>query len=118
MHKVNMLEPRLLVSKFAECIEFYTQVLRFSIGTQLDDFAILEHGAVRLQLSSVSKQSGQSTCTLWLDVDDLMQALKQIESYMGASWSPEWGPEDYSYGRREFGIRDPEGNLVILSEVS
>lgn len=28
----------------------------------------------------------------------------------------EWGPEVYFYGRREFGFRDPDGNLIVLSE--
>jgi hypothetical protein len=30
----------------------------------------------------------------------------------------EWGPEVYSYGRRELGFRDPDGSWVILSEVT
>jgi hypothetical protein len=28
----------------------------------------------------------------------------------------EWGPEVYSYGRREFAVRDPDGYLVIFTE--
>ena len=28
----------------------------------------------------------------------------------------EWGPEAYSYGRREFALRDPEGYLIIFTE--
>ena len=29
----------------------------------------------------------------------------------------EWGPEVYSYGRREFAIRDPDRDLIISTEV-
>jgi len=28
----------------------------------------------------------------------------------------EWGPEIYSYGRREFALRDPDGYRVIFTE--
>lgn len=28
----------------------------------------------------------------------------------------EWGPEAYSYGRREFAIKDPNGYLLVFSE--
>jgi hypothetical protein len=30
----------------------------------------------------------------------------------------EWGPEVYAYRRREFAFRDPDGNSVIVSEVT
>ena len=28
----------------------------------------------------------------------------------------EWGPEVYSYRRREFAVRDPDGYLIIFTE--
>ena len=30
----------------------------------------------------------------------------------------EWGPEVYSYGCREFAVRDPEGHTVIFTEAT
>ena len=30
----------------------------------------------------------------------------------------EWGPEVYSYGRREFAIRDPDSYLLIFTEAT
>jgi catechol 2,3-dioxygenase-like lactoylglutathione lyase family enzyme len=36
----------------------------------------------------------------------------------GARAAIEWGPEVYAYHRREFAFRDPDGHVVILSEVT
>ena len=81
------------------------------------EFAILSRDGLRLQLS---RRAGASVpvlppaCTLWLDV----AGVRDLHSALREKVSIEWGPEVYLYRRREFAFRDPDGHLVILSELT
>ena len=121
MSSIKAIEVRLAVADVPRSADFYANTLGFEVGTLWPDnspqFAILRRDNVRLQLSrsednAVSAQ--RPACTLWIDVaeiSDLHSAIKETVSV-------EWGPEVYFYGRREFAFRDPDGYLVILSEVT
>ena len=104
----------------ARSARFFASTLGFEIGTlwpeQAPEFAILGRDGLRLQLgrSETTEPRSQASCTLWLDVDEVAELHSKIKEQI----SIEWGPEVYFYGRREFGFRDPDGNLVILSEVT
>ena len=49
---------------------------------------------------------------IWIDVEDVMALYATIAGNVAI----EWGPEAYSYGRREFAIKDPNGYLLVFSE--
>lgn len=114
-------EPRLHVQDLALSVAFYRDVLGFRVTTQFPDaapvFAMLQRERVHLQLGGPGgrRTAGQaSTCTLWFDVDDATALHRDI-----AAQAPiEWGPEVYFYGRREFAVRDPDGNLLVFSSVT
>jgi hypothetical protein len=49
---------------------------------------------------------------LYIEVTDSPTLYDSIKSDVPV----EWGPEVYTYGRREFALRDPNGYLVIFTE--
>jgi aminoglycoside 6'-N-acetyltransferase len=80
-------------------------------------FAILSRDGLRLQLGrreDLSVPTSHHAGTLWLDVAGLGDLYSTVEGKVNI----EWGPEVYSYHRREFAFKDPDGHLVILSEVT
>jgi Glyoxalase/Bleomycin resistance protein/Dioxygenase superfamily len=121
MPSIKAVEARLHVADIARSASFYATTLGFQIGTswpeQSPEFAILNKDTVRLQLAKISSESASPQIqgsTLWLDVADISGLHASIKRKV----SVEWGPEIYAYGRSEFAFKDPDGHLVILSEVA
>ena len=51
--------------------------------------------------------------------DSLMREVAdatEAHAELAGAIEVEWGPEVYSYGRREFGFRDPDRYMVIITE--
>lgn len=112
-------EPRLHVHDLTRAIAFYRDVLGFRVTTVFPEttpvFAMLARDSVFLQLGGPggSRDAAErSTCTLYLDVHDVGALHRQF----AASIPIEWGPEVFFYGRREFAVRDVDGNLLVFSE--
>ena len=121
MPSIKAIEARLDVANVAHSAAFYADMLGFGIGTLWPDdspqFAILSRDGLRLQLSrrqDTSVPVSHPACTLWFDV----AGVRDLHSTLKEKVSIEWGPEVYSYRRREFAFKDPDGHLVILSEVT
>ncbi|KPJ91426.1 MAG: hypothetical protein AMJ53_11705 [Gammaproteobacteria bacterium SG8_11] len=121
MTNINSIEVRLGVTDIFRSVDFYSETLGFRLTTlwpsASPQFAILSRDSTRLQLSKSDSDihSDQSPmCTLWIDVVNVSESYNTIKD----KTSIEWGPEVYSYGRREFAFRDPDGYLVILSETT
>jgi catechol 2,3-dioxygenase-like lactoylglutathione lyase family enzyme len=118
--RIKTIEARLPVADVERSAVFFTNTLAFQVETLWPqanpEFAILKRDGLRLQLGKDERAgiSSNWSATLWLDVEDLAAMHSKIQNQT----SIEWGPEVYSYGRREFGFRDPDGNWLILSEVS
>lgn len=120
MSRFLKIAPRLPVTDLKKTCDFYTGALGFSLGSSWPEespwFALLDRDDVMLQLVAADAgQTGPAGCaTISIDVDcaeQLAAELKQKAAF-------EWGPEVYWYGRREFAIRDPSGNLLIFSEAT
>ena len=127
---------RLPVTKMRRSVDFYTTLLGFEVISQSEggadsgnvdpDFVILAQtvdGQSRVELQLVqrapetrppSSNESATRASLWCDTDDVAAAHARLASEVEV----EWGPEDYPYGRREFGFRDPDGHLIILSQSS
>ena len=120
MPSIKAIEVRLPVADVVRSAEFFASTLGCEISTlwpqPVPGFAILKRDGLRLQLGKdETAGSGlNGSATLWLDVEELVALHAKIKAQTGI----EWGPEVYFYGRREFGFRDPDGNLVIVSEVT
>jgi catechol 2,3-dioxygenase-like lactoylglutathione lyase family enzyme len=121
MPTIKAIEARLSVTDVKRSAAFYADVLDFEIGTLWPDdepqFAILHRDGMRLQLgkrNAPAADARSESCTIWLDASDagdLHSAVKQKVDI-------EWGPEVYFYHRREFAFRDPDGHMIIVSEVT
>jgi len=118
MARVKAIEARLPVTDVGRSAAFFANTLGFQIATlsprQDPEFAILYRDGLRLQLGKAEASGSGSNATLWLDVEE----LGALHSTVRDRTEIEWGPEVYSYGRREFGFRDPDGNMVIPSELT
>jgi catechol 2,3-dioxygenase-like lactoylglutathione lyase family enzyme len=121
MPGIKSFEVRLDVADVRKSAQFYAAILGFDVGTlwpeKSPQFAILSRDGLRLQLAKsegASPAAHPPTSTLWLDVEKVEEWHARISKAVNI----EWGPQVYWYGRREFGFRDPDRHLIILSEVS
>jgi uncharacterized glyoxalase superfamily protein PhnB len=113
------IEPRLHVHDFGKSLAFYRDVLGFEATTlfpvQQPSFAMLRRDRVCLQVGGIDARraaTAASTSTFWIDVVD----VNGLHGQLRGRTEIEWGPEVFFYGRREFAVRDPDGNLLVFSE--
>jgi catechol 2,3-dioxygenase-like lactoylglutathione lyase family enzyme len=110
--------PRLPVADLRKSCDFYTKALGFTVGSSWPKdapwFALLVRDDVLVQLVAADAgQTGQAgSATISIDVDGAQVLSEELKQQVAI----EWGPEVYWYGRREFAVRDPSGNLLIFSE--
>ena len=121
MPSIKAIEVRLDVANVGRSADFYADMLGFEVGALWPDdspqFAILTRDGLRLQLGrreDISTPASRPACTLWLDV----AGIGDLHATTKEKVNIEWGPDVYFYHRREFAFRDPDGHLVILSEVT
>jgi catechol 2,3-dioxygenase-like lactoylglutathione lyase family enzyme len=112
--------PRLPVADLSRTTRFYTEVLGFRVGllwpADAPAFTILERDGLAVQFYSpdgpVAEPAGHGTLNFEVsDVRAIHEALRERVRV-------EWGPEVYSYGRREFAVKDPDGYLLIFTELT
>ena len=117
--KMTLLTPHLKTSDLDRTVEFYRDVLGFSLGAtwprERPTSCVLHQGTVQISFTTdpngwypTPGLAGQ----LWIEVDDLLALHAKVAGKVGI----EWGPEVYSYGRREFAIKDWNGYLLAFSE--
>jgi catechol 2,3-dioxygenase-like lactoylglutathione lyase family enzyme len=110
--------PRLPVRNLQRTVDFYTGCLGFAPDVVWPEdhptFAILCRDSTSLGFFERSEhQTGPiGYAELYLQVSDSLAVHESIRSKVEI----EWGPEIYSYGRREFAFRDPDGYLIIVTE--
>jgi catechol 2,3-dioxygenase-like lactoylglutathione lyase family enzyme len=113
--------PHLKTLDLRQTIQFYTDVLGFRLSASWPQDeptdCILDHGGAHISFTTDPNGwypppalAGQ----LWFDLEDVMAFHAQVAPKV----SPEWGPEVYSYGRREFAIRDCNGYLLTFGEAT
>ena len=113
--------PALKVVDLDETIAFYTGHLGFAVDSlwpkDAPTFCILDHGPTHLMFHTEPYEAAEGpplmTGQLHIDLEggvmELFENLKDHHEIL-------WGPEVYSYGRREFSVRDPNGYRLVFSE--
>jgi catechol 2,3-dioxygenase-like lactoylglutathione lyase family enzyme len=126
--------PALPSRDVGRSIEFYRGVLGFEVVHHDGDFAVLERDAARLNLWGATDESwrekldperpvcsgaesfiaGTASCRVQVNggVDELYESCAEKGVV-----HPKAHLEDTWWGTREFGVLDPDGNLVSLYEV-
>jgi catechol 2,3-dioxygenase-like lactoylglutathione lyase family enzyme len=119
MVRFSSVAPRLPVSDLARTIEFYTQILGFQVDLFWPEtaptFCILMRDRVSLSFFTRDAQRPESkpgAGELYIEIE----GVRECHAGLVGKVRIEWGPEVYSYGRREFAIRDPDSYLVIFTE--
>jgi len=108
--------PRIPVTDLAAVTAYYAKVLGFSVGMLWPEerpaFAIMRRDDATIQFYVEDDAAKCGAVMLNVHVADAMGVHAELRNKVAV----EWGPEVYWYGRREFAVRDPEGNLVIITE--
>jgi catechol 2,3-dioxygenase-like lactoylglutathione lyase family enzyme len=118
MTEFRQVIPRLPSRDLPRTIAFYTERLGFEVDVAWPEdspsFVILRRDATSIGFFEPSEHQPGTTgyVELYIKVDDALELHSAIAPHMAI----EWGPEIYSYDRREFAVRDPDGYLVIFTE--
>lgn len=110
--------PRLPVADFQRSLAFYCDTLGFQVNVLWpeDDpaFGILDRdgASVGLFVPTAEHPVQIGYAELYIEATD----VPALHATLRDRLQIEWGPEVYSYGRREFAVRDPDGYLIIFTE--
>ncbi|HVU55752.1 MAG TPA: VOC family protein [Puia sp.] len=104
------------VSDLASAVNYYVEVLGFKIAFRYGEFAGLEYGNVLVYLSGpghegIKRAIGQGQLYIFCDeVDKYFQDISAKGALVMAA------PGDRAYGMRDFGIRDPDDNVLSFGK--
>lgn len=108
------LTPMLQTSDMERTIAWYGDVLGFQCVSRMGDgWCHLKQGGVSLMfMRNDHLGAPHATATQYIYVDDVHAFWMTLKDRVTA----EWGPEDMSYGMREFAIKDPDGYLLSFGQ--
>ncbi len=123
--------PALPVTDMARSVTFYRDTLGFMVAHQDDGFAVVRRDAVEAHLWHAADESWRSrradrpvvsgaesflagTASCQIGVTDV-ETLHRVLEPAGII-HPHAPLADQPWGTREFGIRDPDGNLITFFE--
>ena len=109
MPKFTSLVPMLQTLDMDRTIAWYESVLGFRRQGYAEGWCRLGRDGVSIMfMTNVHLGAPHATATQYFSVDDADALWERIKDDCRA----EWGPEDMSYGLREFAIKDPNGYLL------
>lgn len=126
-YALKSLTPNLIVSDVARSVEFYRDVLGFTLGQTVPEaapyvFAIVESGPVRIFLNAPEPAIAEypafanrpigGTLTLFIDVERIADVYADLKDRVKVVMPLEkkW------YGVTEFAFSDPDGYLITFAE--
>jgi uncharacterized glyoxalase superfamily protein PhnB len=111
--------PVLKVGDLQRAVEFYSNLLGFTVAWRADndgggENAMLRSGATNLLLSTGSHLGDrpQFTGTLYFNMKGVREFFEQIKEKVNIVWPLEM----MDYGQLEFGIRDLDGYTLAFAE--
>jgi uncharacterized glyoxalase superfamily protein PhnB len=110
MPMFQRLVPMLQTLDIERTAAWYESVLGFRRqGQQGNGWCSLGRDGVSIMfMHNAHLGAPQATATQYFTVDDVDALWDQVKH----NCTVEWGPEDMSYGLREFAIKDPNGYLL------
>ena len=119
MAEFKNIVPVLKVSDMPRAVEFYTNVLGFSVAWRAGndgggENAMLQAGATNLLLSTGSHlgDEPQFTGTLYFNLTGVREFFESVKDRVEIVWPL----ETMEYGQQEFGIRDLDGYMLAFAE--
>lgn len=120
------IEPFLDCRDVAASVDFYTKVLDFDLVVAPDPdpqrfgsrYAAVSRGGDILHLSSHSREDGAFGASIYVKVDNVDELCARFIQN-GVSLSvPDGGntPVNQTWGMREIGLRDPDGNRLTFGQ--
>jgi uncharacterized glyoxalase superfamily protein PhnB len=113
--------PVLKVADLPRSLEFYTNVLGFTVAWQAEndgggENAMLQAGQTSVLLSTGSHlgDKPQFTGTLYFNMSGVRQFFEEIKGQVEVVWPL----ETMDYGQQEFGIRDRDGYVLAFAEAN
>lgn len=116
--ELSEVTPRLPVRDLRRTMDFYTKRLGFEVDVlwprARPTFVILSRDTTNLGFfeATENRPGPIGYAELYIQVTD----ARGLHASLKGRLPIEWGPEVYSYGRREFALRDPDGYLIIFTE--
>ena len=124
---LNKLTPNLVVSDLQRSLEFYRDVLGFTVEMKVPDepphvFASVQCGPVEIFLNALESAAAEypafktrsigGTLTLFIDVVGIRQVYESLKSRVRVVMPLEkkW------YGVTEFAFEDPDGYIITFAE--
>jgi uncharacterized glyoxalase superfamily protein PhnB len=110
MPRFQSLVPMLQTQDMDRTVAWYQTVLGFKqTGAKADGWCCLSRDGVSIMfMNNAHLGEPHATETQYFTVDDVDALWDGIKGHCRA----EWGPENFSYGLREFAIKDPNGYLL------
>ena len=99
------------VSDVDASIAWYMEVLGFSERFRFSNYAGIGHGGVQIHLAGPGTPNARAVGqgSIYIFVDDVDAYHVDITARGATAQAP---PKDYEYGMRDFGITDPDGNIL------
>jgi uncharacterized glyoxalase superfamily protein PhnB len=127
-YDLQKLTPNLIVSDVQRSIDFYRDVLEFTVSQTVPDqgpfvFAMLTRGGVevflnapepaRAEYPALAARDKGGSLTLYMNVTGIRQAYEQLKDRVPVVMPLEkkW------YGVTEFAFTDPDGYVITFAEV-
>lgn len=113
--------PLLKTEDLSGTIGFYTSILGFTVDrlwpSDNPGLVFLQRGNAQVgfyvDIDETEATPGL-TGQIYIDVEGVADLYRRIAEQVTVLW----GPEVYSYGRREFAVEDPNGYTVTFSEMT
>ena len=117
--RLTQITPFVCCSNMTQSIEFYCDVLGFSVGHQADNYAFVRRDDVALRLLEVEPDTdiAAQQNAFYIDTKELDAVYLDMKPKLDPL--PEGrvrSPFNQDYGQREFHVLDPDGTLVFFGE--
>ena len=120
------IEPFLSCRDVMASVEFYTKVLDFKLVVAPDPdpeqfgsrYAALSRDGDILHLSSHARENGAFGAEIYIRVDNVDELCERYVANGVSLTVPTGGtsPVDQTWGMREIGFRDPDGNKITVGQ--
>lgn len=120
------IEPFLNCRNLAASVDFYTKTLDFKLVVTPDPdpssfesrYAALSRDGDILHLSSHARENGVFGAEIYVRVDNVDELCEQFVDNGVKLTVPTGGirPVDQTWGMREIGFRDPDGNKITFGQ--